>query len=302
VIIRSIIVAVTGMLALAAATTASPVAAAATPVPNIIGGTLAPQGAFPFEGSLQLAEGGTPDWHTCGVTLIDPWHVETNAHCVTNPPANGAQAAAASTVFASWLAANGSVPAVDRTDPSIYHIRLGSVDRLHGGVLRHVTHISVYPSWAWGVLNAKNEVGDVAKLTLDRPVWWPIPAWISTVQPDATARAIGWGMDAPPGTWTGPAPEFLNQVDLPVVDAHQCDGLGIGAGELCLGQGKGTQCYGDSGSAVTQLRYGRVVVIGSASRISSQNCDVGTAVETSIAYYLPWLSHDGGDSNLAVAS
>lgn len=288
---RTLFAAGLAVTALMVTTTAT--AEAVTAQPNIIGGTQAPAGAWQFEGSLQLTAHGDPNWHTCGVTLIDPWHAETNAHCVTNEPRSGPAAAAAETRFQSWLSATAGDPPIDRTDPSIYRIRFGSTDRLHGGVVRHVTRIQTHQAWQWGVPNAKGEIGDIAKLTFDKPVWTVWPALIGPVRTNQTATAIGWGMNADPATWKGPAPEFLRQIELPVVDAHQCDPLGIGVGELCLGMSPqgGRQCFGDSGSGVFQQLHGWWRVIGSASRVMTATCG-GPDVDTDLSYYRSWLYHD----------
>jgi hypothetical protein len=120
--------------------------------PNIVGGTPAP--SYSAVASLQLTYGGDPDFHWCGGTLIDAWDVQTNAHCVTNEPAQGsAQRAAANLRFSSWLAthpAPNGANSINFGDPSIWHLRIGSNDRLHGGVVRGVSTITVFRTWGWG--------------------------------------------------------------------------------------------------------------------------------------------------------
>jgi len=218
--------------------TAAP-AMADTPVtPSIVGGVPATQ-TYPSAGSLQLNANGDPNWGTCGVTLINANFAETNAHCVTNEPTSAAVADTAQNLFGGWLA-NNATPAVDRTDPSIYHIRFGSNDRLSGGVLRNVKAITVHPGWNWGETDAAGEVADIAILELDKPVTTINPAILYPVNTTLPAREIGWGLvDEVPPPPPVPSQQFLRQIDVPVVDSSACDDAGISVGELCLGGKEG---------------------------------------------------------------
>lgn len=269
--------------------------ATAATAPNIVGGTPAST-TYAFAGSLQLDKNDDPNWHTCGVTLFNANFAETNAHCVSNPPTEGARAMTAHQRFGNWLSDNAT-PAVDRSDPSIYHIRFGSNDRLNGGVVRHVKKITVNPAWNWMTSpNPNGEVGDIAILQLDSPVTTIQPALPSPADTSLVAREIGWGItdEAGEAGWTGPLPQNLSQIDVPVVDKSACADAGIGTGELCLGGQGGGTCNGDSGSPVLQTQgthpaWG--IYIGSDSRTLFDTCgDVGeTDVYTDVWYYTPWI-------------
>jgi hypothetical protein len=255
----------------------------------IVGGEPASQ-PYPFEGSLQLTDHGDPNWHTCGVTLIAPQWVETNAHCVTNEAeASTSQTATAQARYGSWLAAN-TTEGIDRNDPATFHVRIGSADRLSGGVVRRFTRIVVDPSWAWGVPDSQGRIGDIALMRLDRPVNLP-PAIVLPARA-GLVRDIGWGMNADPATWEGPAPRDLAQIDVPIKPAQQCAASGIGAGELCLGGIKGGDCFGDSGSAALQPlgRYWGIAV-GSSGRGQDDTCGQPGKpdVYTDLGFYRDWM-------------
>lgn len=272
------------------------VPAMADTAPAIVGGGPASQ-IYPFLGSLQLDAHGDPNWHDCGVTLLNATTVETNAHCVTNEPTDGPVAATAKRVFGNWAATHAD-PAIDYTDPSAYHIRFDSNDRLNGGIVRHVSKITVYPYWNWGTPGPSGEIGDIALLTLDTPVTTLDPAVIHQANPSQTVREVGWGYTDEAGEPTNPTPtpEYLSQLDVPEVDNSACDGNFIGTGELCLGGQGGGICNGDSGSPALQVPSDDPdwrSVVGSASRIEFDTCgDVGEpAVYTDVSYFQPWILH-----------
>lgn len=280
--------------AVLAATTAGMIAAQADPPssvsPDIVGGTPASQ-TYPFAGSLQLHHNGDPNWHLCGVTLVAASWAETNAHCVSNPPQTGSQARTAAERYAAWLSA---APDVDLSNPRIFHIRFGSNDRLHGGVVRHVTAITTYPTWAWGQPDAQGRIGDIALLHLDTPVTGLEPARILPVQANHPAREIGWGITTQQRAWgDAPAPQYLSQIDVPVAADARCRPAGIGTGEICLGvpAGGGGACFGDSGTAALQHVDGDwTTAVGSASRAFGLGmCGIHAMVYTDLDYYRPWM-------------
>lgn len=272
-----------------------PAAPAMAESPAIVGGSPATE-VYPFLGSLQLDKNGDPNWHDCGVTLINPNFAETNAHCVSNEPSSGPDAAAAERHFGNWLSTSAD-PAVDYSDPSAYHIRFDSNDRLHGGIVRHVSKIILNPYWNWAVtLGPAGEVGDIALLQLDSPVTTLAPAVVQEADASKVAREVGWGYTDEAGEPADPTPtpEFLNQLDVPVSDSSACDGNGIGTGEICLGGQGGGICNGDSGSPALQTLSDAPewrLIVGSVSRIAHDTCgDVGEgAVYTDVQYYVPWI-------------
>lgn len=256
----------------------------------IVGGEQADQ-PYPV-GSLQYDNGNDPDWPTCGVWIHDPWHVATNAHCVTNMPTSGARLA-----YAAWAATEGGEP-VDHSDPSIYHIRLGSPDRTSGGQVYHVRAIVVPDSWAWGAQDAGGRVGDVALLTLDRPVRGldpaVTPAVVRPLDEERSVREVGWGTTADDAAQ--PA-GVLRQLDVSPLARSACDSgpAPVGIDEVCLDHapGGGGACHGDSGTAAFQrIDVHHWAAVGSAGRTGagrSVPCSQSPAVYTNLAYYATWF-------------
>jgi secreted trypsin-like serine protease len=261
----------------------------------IVGGEPADQ-PYPV-GSLQYDNGTDPNWPACGVWIHDAWHVATNAHCVTNMPASGDRARSARLAYGAWAATEGSKP-VDHSDPSIYHIRLGSLDRTSGGQVYHVRAIVVPDSWAWGVRDAEGRVGDVALLTLDRSVRGldpaVTPAVVRPLDQQRPSREVGWGTTVDDAAQ--PA-RLLRQIDVSPLARSACDSgpAPIGIDEVCLGHapGGGGACHGDSGTAAFQRVDGRGwAAVGSAGRTGvdrSVPCSQSPAIYTDLAYYATWL-------------
>jgi secreted trypsin-like serine protease len=280
----------------------APPAAGVTPVtdatvtPKVVGGT--PAQAVSYVGDMQLLYQGDPNFHWCGLSLISPSWVETNAHCVTNEPTSAAQKAAASTRFASWMAAHpaAAVSGIDFNDPATWHLRIGSADRTTGGVVRHVTKIVVHPGWAWGVPDAQGRIDDIALMKLDQPIFTLRPATIRQATSHTSVRVLGWGMTTQPTDPARSAPVGLQQIDVPLVDNSYCGGddfIGA-AGEICLGipAGGGGPCYGDSGTGALQRAGHTWVLVGSASRVPGLSCGKpgqDYAVYTDVHYYLGWM-------------
>jgi hypothetical protein len=216
---------------------------------------------------------------------------------VTNGPTSGARSQSAPLAYATWAATEGNEP-VDHSDPSIYHIRLGSLDRTSGGQVYHVRAIVVPNSWAWGVRDAEGRVGDVALLTLDRPVRGldpaVLPAVVRPLDQKRPVREVGWGTTADDAAQ--PA-QVLRQIDVPPLARSACDrGLApIGIDEVCLDHapGGGGACHGDSGTAAFQRVDGhRWAAVGSAGRTGvdrSVPCSQSPAIYTSLAYYASWF-------------
>jgi hypothetical protein len=226
------------------------------------------------------------------VWVHDAWHAATNAHCVTNMPTSGAQAQSANVLYRNWAATEGSAP-IDRTDPSIYHIRLGSLDRTSGGQVYHIRKIAVSDSWEWGAQDAKGRVGDVALLTLDRPVLGFAPPLVLPVNAKRSVREVGWGFTSDDGTT---ASQFLNQIDVPPLLRSVCDSGPAPAGidEVCSDQAArgGGACSGDSGTAAFQRIDGRRwAAVGSTSRPVDESvpCSQALAIYTNLSYYAGWF-------------
>lgn len=286
-----------GVSAATAADGATPPPPTATASPQIVGGDPAPV-AYAGAGSLQLLDHGDPDWHSCGLTIVAQGQrsalAATNAHCVSNlpPDAQVARMSAAGRANLATFRADVGDTTIDRGNPALYHARFGSTDRLHGGTVVGLKAIIVPAGWAWGEPDKDGRIWDIALIQLAGPVPGVAPARIALPQQWQPAREIGWGRTNPdPSTWSGPAPQQLSQVDVPLLRTSKCAAAGIGAGELCAGVPPtgGGACSGDSGSGILQRHGTSWYLIGSASRGTAAYCGTVT-VYTQTSSYLGWLA------------
>ena len=203
---------------------------------RIVGGTIAPAGAYPFFVSVKRA---SDNFAFCGGTLVSSVWVLTAAHCVDG----GATAASLKLVIGAWQL-NNEAP----------------------GDIRSVTAIHLHPSW-----NPSTFDNDVAMLRLNTAstkAWARMAEPVDPVNPGNTVRAIGHGHT----TQGGVASNDLRQVDLPIQsDATMSDpaqygasfhgAVMIGAGPLAGGM---DTCQGDSGGPLF-IAGGQVRLVGDTS-------------------------------------
>ncbi len=241
--------------------------AAATPhgevMPSIIGGHAASE-PYPGTVSIQAEVLNDPNFHICGATLVSRQYVVTNAHCVTDFDGNA-------------------------IDPSLLHLRIGSHNRLEGGVKVGVSKVLPHADWDWGTGN--DPIADIALLRLDEYVQLqPFEVASQLAQRDATTRLLGWGSTEPAGD--GPAPFNLQELDTKLDQPQKCADAGITAGEICVYNPNETDgpCFGDSGGpALQKVGSDRWSVIGGTSRGGSNQCGVGNTVYTDHTYYRKWM-------------
>ncbi|MEV6639712.1 trypsin-like serine protease [Amycolatopsis sp. NPDC051371] len=298
----AVALAVLPMLVGVSAAAAAPPPPTDTGSPQIVGGDPAPV-AYAGAGSLQLLDHDDPNWHTCGLTFLDEGYTETGdpasvavtqGHCLSNPPPQSEQARMPAEVkarFESLRAAAGD-PNIDRTDPSIYHARFGSTNRLQGGLVRHGTKIDVPPDWKWGYPDAEGRVWDIALIRLDGHLDGIRPARIAAAQPWLPALSIGWGTrNVDPTTWTSPAPADLSQINIPLLAAKNCAPGGIGTGELCGGVPPtgGGACTGDSGSGLLQHQGTTWSLMGTVSRGATPYCGASPTIYNNISAFTAWI-------------
>jgi hypothetical protein len=192
---------------------------------RIVGGTVAPEGAWPAQAALVRNGPGGASF-TCGGTVIARTWVLTAAHCVNRPDADPAH---------RFLAR-----------PADIDVLVGTQDLRSGGTRIHSAEIRVHPGWDYDLLR-----NDVALIRLDRPVPTAIvPQSLASATPAAgtAVTAVGWG-DTAYGAGTGSP--VLRQVEVDVQTDGRCAqvyGSLYQAGSMvCVDRNPGGTCQGDSG-------------------------------------------------------
>jgi len=207
-------------------------------IEEIVGGTEAVPGSWPFMAAI-LEQSGNPTSQYCGGSLIAPTWVVSAAHCFKE---------------------NGSV-----TPASQVRIGLG-LHRLSagGGSIHTVKRIIVHPQY-----NESTSDYDMALIELNSAAS-QTPIVVQTGASDlsgVTATAIGWGLTDPNND--NSTSDVLRQVSLPVVTNTQCNNVygSITARMVCAGfsQGGKDACQGDSGGPLVATISGQTRLIGVTS-------------------------------------
>jgi secreted trypsin-like serine protease len=201
--------------------------------PQIVGGTNAANGAYPFMAAMLTASQPDPNRaQFCGASLIAPHWVLTAAHCIVeSADTNGIPSG-------FKLAAN-------------LDVMLGS-NRLEIPVTRiRAAQILVHPNY-----NANTQDYDMALVKLvsnsSLPTLQPLlPSEVALAAVGVSATVIGWGDQNSDPKKPSNYPIDLKQANVPIVTQSSCSAAytGISARMICAGFAKGgiDSCQGDSG-------------------------------------------------------
>ena len=215
---------------------------AQTTQPKIIGGTPAPDNAYPWMTAVMFPLDTNPATaQYCGGVLIHPQFVMTAAHCV---------------VDRSSLNVSPSDPECPITMefPSSIDVAVGITDLAAPGIPRRAVD-AIYMHSGFRCHHFEGFFNDIALLKLKQPV-----ANASVIgllddpvleTPGGTARVMGWGARS---TDENDAPDQLYQVELPIVDnataqianpgylvqsTHLAAGFSAGGKDACIGDSGG---------------------------------------------------------------
>ncbi|CAJ0546786.1 hypothetical protein HG530_010602 [Fusarium avenaceum] len=189
-------------------------------VPNIVGGTEASTGDFPF--IVSISYNGNPH---CGGTLLNANTVLTAAHCTQGRSA------------------------------SAFAVRAGTLSRTTGGVTSRVSSLKANPAFSGSTLDS-----DVAILKLSTPIQTSSSISYARLAASGTDPAAGtqltvagWGTTS---QGSASSPVQLRKVTIPVVSRATCRSQygtsAITNNMFCAGltQGGKDSCQGDSGGPI----------------------------------------------------
>ncbi|KAA8567096.1 hypothetical protein MFRU_007g02030 [Monilinia fructicola] len=216
------------ILSLAAALPADLVDRASTQVgtPEIVGGTTASLGEFPYIVSLSYSGS-----HFCGGVLLNAYTVLTAAHCSVSYSASSVK------------------------------VRAGTLTWASGGTLVGVSKIVVHPSYSSSTIN-----NDIALWHLSTALpasstigYATLPVQGSDPVAGSTTTVAGWGLTSESGSTL---PSALRKVSVPVISRAACQAeygtSAVTTNMWCAGLAAGGKdsCSGDSGGPIIDATTG----------------------------------------------
>jgi secreted trypsin-like serine protease len=230
------------------------------PDPRIVGGTVAPDGAWPTQVALvDRTRPSTAAGQFCGGTVIARTWILTAAHCLRIP--------------GEWM------PTASQVD-----VLVGTGSLSSGGTRIRAVELRTHTRWDPNRLRY-----DVGLIRLDRPVPSSTPLQpygtldISSSMP---VTAVGWGsLDDPPTRF----PTQLRQVDMEIQPGHVCaiTAAWDGRTQFCAyATGKGV-CFGDSGGPILVEQDGEWIQVGISSYVLE--CGRYPSYFTRVSAFLPWI-------------
>ncbi|GJQ80470.1 hypothetical protein Trydic_g12368 [Trypoxylus dichotomus] len=222
---------------------------------RILGGDVAPDGAYPFMVSLRRY----PNKHFCGGSIVNNLWVLTSAHCIAGESI-------------------GSVFAVVGTNLLSF-----------GGYAAEVRKIIMHPNFN----DTGDELDDIALLQLDSPLSYsatiaPVTLDTSTSQSIINVTLIGWGTTRNKGSMSN----FLRELSTQTISQATCSlywSAGLNADHICtkFRNGKGF-CSGDSGGPLINTNSKKQV--GVAAFNFDDGCGMMLPdVFSRISSYMSWI-------------